>query len=190
MPHDLDAETWMEQAQRDLHAAEHLLEGAFAAHATVLAHLAVEKAMKGIFRRQSGENPPVTHDLRQLAGRIDLTWNRDRQEALDSLRVFLLTFEPGAAVWERFGHNALWIHDPAAGTDFAYHWGLFDMSEEGFLLEFIRGRMVYSVGAADALRLLEAYRRVGRDATVQELALTNAQARLSTAPVTGFTASP
>lgn len=90
----------------------------------------------------------------------------------DSLRVYLLTMGPGSAVWERFGHNALWIHDPAAGTDIAYHWGLFDMSEAGFMVEFLKGRMVYSMGEADALRLVAAYRRVGRDVTVQELALT------------------
>ena len=100
-----------------------------------------------------------------------------RAEVVDSLRVFLMTFEAGAAVWERFGHNALWIHDPEAGTDIAYHWGLFDMSEEGFLTEFLQGRMVYAMGSADAERLLNAYRRVGRPAVIQELALTVEQAR-------------
>ncbi|HUG41271.1 MAG TPA: DUF4105 domain-containing protein [Longimicrobiales bacterium] len=89
----------------------------------------------------------------------------------DSPRVFLLTFGPGAAVWERFGHNALWIHDPVAGTDIAYHYGLFDMSEEGFLLEFLRGRMSYAMGSADALRLVDAYRHDGRSTTIQELAI-------------------
>lgn len=87
-------------------------------------------------------------------------------------RVFLMTFGAGEQVWERFGHNALWIHDPATGSDVAYHYGLFDMSEEGFLLNFLKGRMAYSMGAADATLLLEAYRRAGRSATVQELALT------------------
>ena len=85
MPHDLEADTWSEQARRDLRAAEHLLRGDFSAHATVLAHLAVEKALKGLFRRQTGEQPPVTHDLRHLARRVDRTWNRDRQDALDGL---------------------------------------------------------------------------------------------------------
>lgn len=95
-----------------------------------------------------------------------------RVQGADSLRVSLLTFEPGAAVWERFGHNALWIHDPEAGTDIAYHWGLFDMSEAGFMVEFLQGRMVYSMGAADAGRLVDAYRRAGRPVTIHELALT------------------
>ena len=85
MPHDLEADTWSEQARRDLRAAEHLLRDDFSAHATVLAHLAVEKALKGLFRRQTGEQPPVTHDLRHLARRVDRTWNRDRQDALDGL---------------------------------------------------------------------------------------------------------
>jgi len=85
VPHDLDADTWMEQAERDLRAAEHLLRGDFPEHATVVAHLAVEKALKGVFKRQKDETPPVTHDLRHLACRLDFTWNRDRQDALDGL---------------------------------------------------------------------------------------------------------
>ncbi len=95
----------------------------------------------------------------------------------DSLRVYHLTFGPGAAVWERFGHNALWIHDPVARSDVAYHYGLFDMSEDGFLLHFLQGRMWYSMGTAPAGWTIEAYRRVGRDVTVQELRLSPDQVR-------------
>ncbi len=95
----------------------------------------------------------------------------------DSLRAYHLTFGPGAAVWERFGHNALWIHDPAARSDIAYHYGLFDMSEEGFLLHFLQGRMWYSMGASPAGATIDAYRRYGRDVTVQELRLTADQVR-------------
>ena len=41
------------------------------------------------------------------------------------LTVTLMTFGLGEEVFERFGHNALWIHDGARGTDVAYNWGLF-----------------------------------------------------------------
>ena len=34
--------------------------------------------------------------------------------AADAIRVYVITFGQGEAVWERFGHNALWIHDPGA----------------------------------------------------------------------------
>lgn len=85
MAHDLDADIWIEQAGRDLRAAEHLLRGDFPAHATVHAHLAVEKALKGLIKADTGDTPPVTHDLRHLARRIDRPWSRDRREALDNL---------------------------------------------------------------------------------------------------------
>lgn len=85
MPHNLDANTWFDQAVRDLRAAEHLLEGDYPAHATVFAHLAVEKALKAAFKAQTAENPPVTHDLRHLAERIRPTWSKDHWDALDGL---------------------------------------------------------------------------------------------------------
>lgn len=102
MPHDHDADTWIEEAARDLQAAEHLLRGNFSAHATVFAHLAVEKVLKGLFRFQTGENPPVTHDLRHLARRVDVSWDRDRRDALDGLSdVSILTlYAPN----QPFGH--------------------------------------------------------------------------------------
>ncbi len=99
------------------------------------------------------------------------------QDRTDSLRVFLLTFGKGEAVWERFGHNALWVHDPGAGTDRAYHYGLFDMSRAGFMVDFLQGRMFYSMGEVDALRLIDAYRRMGRPATIQSLNLSREQIR-------------
>ena len=49
-----------------------------------------------------------------------------RHRAGQRLDVTLMTFGQGEQVFERFGHNALWFHDPARGTDVAYNWGLFD----------------------------------------------------------------
>ena len=125
---------------------------------------------------ERGDQPSVTA-ARPHAARPHATRQDSARQDSTPLRVFLITIGPGAQVWERFGHNALWIHDPVAGTDLAYHYGLFDMSEEGFLLNFLRGRMLYSMGAADASLLLDAYRRAGRAATVQELALDAGAAR-------------
>lgn len=87
---DLSAEAWHAQAIRDLRAAEHLLQGDFPAHASGLAHLAVEKALKGWIRAASGRTPPVTHDLRTLADRIGLGrsvdgWTADLDDGLDVL---------------------------------------------------------------------------------------------------------
>jgi hypothetical protein len=93
------------------------------------------------------------------------------------LVVYLMTMGEGDLVWERFGHNAIWIHDRAHGTNYTYHWGLFDFDEPGFLRRFIQGRMWYAMGAADADAMVAAYVRANRSVWVQELNLTPAQRR-------------
>jgi hypothetical protein len=95
--HDLPADTWFEQAVQDLRAAEHLLGGGYAPHATVLAHLAVEKALKGLFRERAGATPPPTHNLRYLVKRLRLDlgvdgWSHNLQDALDGLSDVTLLF--------------------------------------------------------------------------------------------------
>lgn len=94
------------------------------------------------------------------------------QAGADStITVRLITIGPGREVWERFGHNAIWIHDGAAGTDIAYDYGRFSFETEHFLLRFIQGDMRYWMGQADAQALVEFYGRRNRTVIVQELAL-------------------
>jgi uncharacterized protein DUF4105 len=95
----------------------------------------------------------------------------------ESLTVYLMTMGPGKRVWERFGHNAIWIHDPVAGTDQAYNYGLFDFRQQHFLLRFIQGRMWYWMQGFPAQSYVESYRRANRSVWVQELEMTP-QARL------------
>ncbi len=85
------------------------------------------------------------------------------------LRVYLMTMGPGKQVWERFGHNAIWIHDPAHGTDQAYNYGLFDFRQHNFLLRFVQGRMWYWMQGFPAQSYVESYRRANRSVWVQEL---------------------
>ena len=91
------------------------------------------------------------------------------------LTVHLMTMGPGSQVWEKFGHNAIWIHDAAANTDIAYHWGLFDFADEDFLPNFLKGRMLYSMGAFDLSATIDAYRQANRTVWAQELDMTPAQ---------------
>lgn len=90
--------------------------------------------------------------------------------------VTLVTFGPGEAVWERFGHNALWIHDEHAGTDVAYNWGLFDFEQPDFVKRFLTGDTKYWMGGEDAISMVAAYHGIGRPITLQRLNLTQAQA--------------
>jgi hypothetical protein len=90
------------------------------------------------------------------------------------LTVYLMTFGPGAQVWERFGHNAIWIHDPVQGTDEAYNYGLFDFRQENFILRFVRGQMWYWMAGFPADRYVAQYERDNRSVWIQELELTPA----------------
>ncbi|MDP9348392.1 MAG: DUF4105 domain-containing protein, partial [Gemmatimonadota bacterium] len=127
-----------------------------------------------------------THPLPSMPGRTWMTLlallallsspaRAQGPEAGAELRVFHLTMGPGDLVWEKFGHNALWIHDPVRGTDQAYNYGLFDFQQENFLLRFVQGRMLYWMQGIPIDWTLETYRRGNRAVWAQELNLTPRQ---------------
>lgn len=91
------------------------------------------------------------------------------------ITVSVITLGQGDQVWERFGHNALWIHDEARGTDRTYNWGVFDTADPGFIIRFVRGRMRYWLETVDVQRLLDFYRSSDRTITIQRLALSPAE---------------
>lgn len=90
-------------------------------------------------------------------------------------RIGLVTMEPGAIFWERFGHNAL-VVDPGDGSaPISYNYGYFDPDQPDFLSRFIRGQMRYQLAALPLKDDIEAYRASGRGVSVQWLNLTAAQ---------------
>ncbi|MEN8374985.1 MAG: DUF4105 domain-containing protein [Gemmatimonadota bacterium] len=86
-----------------------------------------------------------------------------------------MTFGPGAAVWERFGHNGIWIVDNELGVDRIYDWGRFSFGD-GFVSRFLKGYLRYWMGSAPSWAYFQTYREVDRSIWVQELAL-DARAR-------------
>ena len=92
-----------------------------------------------------------------------------------NLTVYLLTFGWGDEVWERFGHNAIWIKDRTRGTDTTYNWGMFSFDEPHFLRRFLVGDTRYWMAAFDLDTMLAEYKRLNRSVLAQELNLTPAQ---------------
>lgn len=90
-------------------------------------------------------------------------------------RIGVITMEPGEIFFERFGHNAIVVESPGQAP-IAYNFGYFDLDEENFFVDFIRGRMQYSLLALYRDQDLAQYARAGRGAGVQWLDLTPAQA--------------
>ena len=93
-----------------------------------------------------------------------------------ALTVTLLTYETGGLVFERFGHNAIWIHDASTGADRHYDYGRFDFRQRHFFLRFAQGKMWYSMGE-DSLpgKYISFYASEGRKIRAQELDLLPAQ---------------
>jgi hypothetical protein len=99
------------------------------------------------------------------------------QPADSNLRIVLLTVGQGDQVYELFGHNAIWIHDPSAGGDTVYNWGVFDFNTPGFLPRFLRGDMRYTMDAQTIGNTVAYYQYYRRRIWAQELDLTPAEKR-------------
>lgn len=92
-----------------------------------------------------------------------------------NLTVYLLTFGWGDIVWERFGHNAIWINDRAHGTDITYNWGMFDFNQPNFVWRFVTGDTRYWMEPIDMKPMVAYYKERNRSILAQELNLTPAQ---------------
>jgi hypothetical protein len=105
----------------------------------------------------------------------------DAAEPGEELTVKILTFQPGDEVFEKFGHNAIWIHDnnaPPGDRDTIYHWGIFEFQQQRFFLKYALGQMDYSMAGfpgEEAQAQLDFYAGLNRSICAQELNLTPAQ---------------
>ena len=91
-------------------------------------------------------------------------------------RIGVATMQPGGIFWERFGHDAIVVDDPAQGPPLSYNFGFFDLGEPGFVWRFVRGEMEYQLVALPFEQDLAYYRETGRGVSVQWLDLDEAQA--------------
>jgi len=93
----------------------------------------------------------------------------------EALTIHHLVMGPGDAVWERFGHNAIWVHDAARGTDVVYNWGMFDFDQPNFVGRFLTGDTKYWMAGFDLQSTIADYAGANRPVWAQELNLTPAQ---------------
>ncbi|WP_225591687.1 DUF4105 domain-containing protein [Stenotrophomonas sp. STM01] len=92
-------------------------------------------------------------------------------------RIGVVTMQPGEIFFERFGHDALVVADPATGQATSYNFGYFDPGEADFVGNFVRGHMMYYLVALPLEEDLSQYQQVGRGASIQWLDLPADQAR-------------
>ncbi len=84
---------------------------------------------------------------------------------------WLMTYGKADRVEERFGHNALWIRDPARGVDRIYNFGFFDFDTPGFYFDYLYGDLIYYAVARAPAEELAYYRWRDRSVRAQRLDL-------------------
>lgn len=93
-------------------------------------------------------------------------------------RIAVLTFGPGDQTFSKFGHDALWVHDPrkpAKERDLVYNYGTFRFDSPWLIVDFLKGRLEYWLSVSTLNRTLASYRAANRSVTAQELALEREQ---------------
>jgi HEPN domain-containing protein len=88
-------EEWFKQAAYDLKTAEIMLENKRFIYAVFMCHLAIEKAIKGIYQYRLNEVPPKVHNLIYLVEKIGLSPSEKLYNAIFELnRVSIPTRYP------------------------------------------------------------------------------------------------
>lgn len=90
-------------------------------------------------------------------------------------QAWLVTYGEGSEVWERFGHNALWLRDEATGLDHSFSFGYFELDRPGFHTDFARGLMLYYGAVTTPEREFSFYRGRDRSIMLQRLNLDSGQ---------------
>jgi len=92
-------------------------------------------------------------------------WTSQAQE------ISLLTVAPGDMVYDTYGHSAIRVHDQERDMDIVYNYGLYDFDTPGFVMKFMRGKLMYMVGAHQYSDFLYNYNQDKRSIYEQKLNL-------------------
>lgn len=95
----------------------------------------------------------------------------------DSINAYLLTCEPGKAIYELYGHSAIWIEEVSKGYDEVFNYGLFIFNTPHFVWRFTLGKTDYLLGSETLDYFLQEYQERGSEVYAQRLNLSNAEAR-------------
>ncbi len=91
--------------------------------------------------------------------------------AISAQEISLLTVAPGDLVYDTYGHSALRVNDPSRDIDLVYNYGLYDFNTPGFVMKFMRGKLLYQVGAHRYDSFLFSYNKDKRTVYEQKLNL-------------------
>ncbi len=91
----------------------------------------------------------------------------------DSIRISLLTCDPGEEAYSLYGHTAIRYEDPGRHLDIVFNYGLFSFNTPNFILRFALGETDYKLGVDEFARFEAEYFFEGRSVWQQTLNLTS-----------------
>ena len=91
----------------------------------------------------------------------------------DSTKISLLTCAPGAELYSAFGHTGVRVIDYKQHMDVVFNYGTFDDQQPGFYVNFVKGRMIYSITYEGYTDFMSEYVEEKRGVVEQDLRLTN-----------------
>ena len=66
----------------------------------------------------------------------------------EASEISILTIGPGAELYDKFGHSAFRINDPATGQDVVFNYGVYDFDTPNFYTKFAQGKLLYQLGVS------------------------------------------
>ncbi|MGX1929475.1 lipoprotein N-acyltransferase Lnb domain-containing protein [Flagellimonas sp. 2504JD4-2] len=93
----------------------------------------------------------------------------------DKSQISVLTCSKGDDLISAFGHSAFRVQDTTLGIDVVYNYGTFDFDRPNFILNFVKGRLIYSLSRSRFDRFLFSYELERRWMREQILDLTLAE---------------
>lgn len=90
----------------------------------------------------------------------------------DSIRLSLLTCDPGEEIYSLFGHTAIRYENFSQSIDIVFNYGLFSFNTPNFVFRFALGQTDYQLGVTDYAHFAAEYAFLGRSVWQQTLNLT------------------
>jgi len=88
MDSNIIIESWINSSDNDLLTMNDMYKTKHYDWALFIGHLAIEKLLKALYLKTISEHPPLIHDLRRLAERMNLSLTEDRKIQLDTISRF------------------------------------------------------------------------------------------------------
>ncbi len=95
--------------------------------------------------------------------------NNDRAQDIE---IKLATIGPGDDLTSWWGHTAIIVDDKRLNSSLFYNYGLFSFEQDNFIINFVKGRLIFWVAAWNTRNALAHYVSLNRDIRMQILDLT------------------